>query len=92
MVGQPERKVDGRKLVMGKPVFTNDYDRPGMLYGAVLTSPHAHARIKEIDTSKAEALPGVHCVLTYKDVPRVKYTSAGQSYPQLITLRSGFAG
>ncbi len=83
VVGQPERKVDGRKLVMGKPVFTNDYDRPGMLYGAVLTSPHAHANIKRIDTSKALALPGVHCVLTYKDVPRVKYTSAGQSYPQL---------
>jgi len=84
VVGQPELKVDGRKLAMGKPVFTDDYDLPGMLYGAVLTSPHAHARIMDIDTSKAEALEGVHCILTYKDVPRVKYSSAGQSYPQLI--------
>ena len=83
VVGQPERKVDGRKLVQGKPAFTDDFSRPGMLYGAVLTSPHAHANIKKIDTSKAEALEGVHCVLTHKDLPRVKYTSAGQSYPQV---------
>jgi putative selenate reductase molybdopterin-binding subunit len=83
VVGQPERKVDGRKLVQGKPAFTDDFSRPGMLYGAVLTSPHAHARIRNIDASKAEALPGVYCILTYKDVPRVKYTSAGQSYPQV---------
>lgn len=83
VVGQPERKVDGRKLVMGKPAFTDDFSRPGMLYGVVLTSPHAHARIRKIDASKAKALQGVHCVLTYKDLPRVKYTSAGQSYPQL---------
>ncbi|MCD4673556.1 MAG: molybdopterin-dependent oxidoreductase [Anaerolineaceae bacterium] len=83
VVGRPERKVDGRKLVMGKPAFTDDFSRPGMLYGAVLTSPHAHARIRKIDATKAEALRGVHCVLTYKDLPRVKYTSAGQSYPQL---------
>ena len=84
VVGQPELKVDGRKLALGKPVFTDDYDRPGMLYAALLTSPHAHARIKDIDASKAKALEGVHCVLTYKDLPRVKYSSAGQSYPQLI--------
>jgi putative selenate reductase molybdopterin-binding subunit len=52
-----------------------------MLYGALLTSPHAHARIQKIDTSKAKALPGVHAVLTYEDVPRVIYASGGQSYP-----------
>jgi putative selenate reductase molybdopterin-binding subunit len=53
-----------------------------MLYGALLTSPHAHARIKKIDASKARALPGVHAVLTWQDLPRVKYASGGQSYPQ----------
>jgi putative selenate reductase molybdopterin-binding subunit len=81
-VGQPEIKVDAKKLALGKPVFTDDFKMEGMLYGALLTSPHAHAIIKDIDTSKAKALPGVHAVLTYKDLPRVKYASGGQSYPQ----------
>jgi len=82
VVGKPVQKVDAVKLAKGYPVFTDDYSMPGMLYGALLTSPHAHARIKNIDTSKAKALPGVHAVLTYKDIPRVKYASGGQSYPQ----------
>ncbi len=82
VVGKPVQKVDAVKLAKGYPVFTDDYTMPGMLYGALLTSPHAHARIKNIDTSKAKALPGVHAVLTYKDIPRVKYASGGQSYPQ----------
>lgn len=81
-VGSPERKVDADKLAKGKAVFTDDYHQPNMLYGKILTSPHAHARIRAIDTSKAEALPGVHAVLTHEDIPRVKYASGGQSYPQ----------
>ncbi|MBN1668723.1 MAG: molybdopterin-dependent oxidoreductase [Anaerolineales bacterium] len=82
VVGQPEVKVDAKKLAQGRPVFTDDIQMEGMLYGALLTSPHAHARILEIDTARARALPGVHAVLTYKDIPRVKYASGGQSYPQ----------
>ncbi len=81
VVGKPEIKVDAAKLVQGKPVFVDDAPLPGMLYAAMLTSPHAHARIKDIDTEKAEALPGVHAVLTYKNVKRVIYASGGQSYP-----------
>ena len=46
------------------------------------TSPHAHAVIRDIDASEARALPGVHAVLTYKDVPRIAYTTAGQSWPE----------
>jgi putative selenate reductase molybdopterin-binding subunit len=80
-VGKPEPKVDAVKLAAGKPVYTDDMEMPGMLYAAMLTSPHAHARILNIDTRAAEALPGVHAVLTYKNVPRVKYASGGQSYP-----------
>ncbi|MGH2509051.1 MAG: xanthine dehydrogenase family protein molybdopterin-binding subunit, partial [Ktedonobacteraceae bacterium] len=53
-----------------------------MLYARILTSPHAHALIREIDVAKARALPGVHAVLTHKDVPRVPYTSAGQPWPE----------
>ncbi len=82
VVGRSEQKVDGEKLVRGKPVFTDDIHLDGMLFGALLTSPHAHARIKKIDASKARGLPGVHAVLTWQDLPRVKYASGGQSYPQ----------
>jgi putative selenate reductase molybdopterin-binding subunit len=82
VVGRPEPKVDGVKLALGRAVFTDDVKLEGMLYGALLTSPHAHARIRRIDASKARALPGVHAVFTHEDVPRVKYASGGQSYPQ----------
>lgn len=81
VVGKPLPKVDALKLVQGKAAFVADFERPGMLYAKVLHSPYAHARIKEIDTSAAERLPGVHAVLTYKNVPRVIYSTAGQSYP-----------
>ncbi|MBN1200805.1 MAG: 2Fe-2S iron-sulfur cluster binding domain-containing protein, partial [Anaerolineae bacterium] len=53
VVGQPEVKVDAVKLAKGKPVFTDDIQIEGMLTGALLTSPHAHARIKRIDASRA---------------------------------------
>jgi putative selenate reductase molybdopterin-binding subunit len=81
-IGQPQTKVDAKKLVMGKSAFTDDIHLDGMLYGEVLTSPHAHANILDIHTEKAKAIPGVHAVLTYKDLPRIKYASGGQSYPQ----------
>jgi len=81
VVGKSEPKVDGVKLAAGKPVYADDFEMRDMLYAAMLTSPHAHARIKAIDTSKAKALPGVHAVLTHEDVPRVIYASGGQSYP-----------
>jgi putative selenate reductase molybdopterin-binding subunit len=82
VVGQSELKVDGLKLAAGHPVFTDDIRMEGMLYGALLTSPHAHARITRIDAGEARALEGVHAVLTHEDIARVKYASGGQSYPQ----------
>ena len=82
VVGKASKKVDGIKLALGKPVFTDDVQPDNMLYGALLTSPHAHAHIKNIDTTAAKALDGVHSVLTYKDVPRIKYATGGQSFPQ----------
>jgi putative selenate reductase molybdopterin-binding subunit len=81
VVGKLQVKVDAEKLVRGRPVFTDDIHLEGMLYGALLTSPHAHARIKRIDASQARALPGVHAALTYQDLPRIKHASGGQSYP-----------
>jgi putative selenate reductase molybdopterin-binding subunit len=80
-VGKPEKKVDAVKLVQGKPAFTADIDMRGMLHARVLRSPHAHARITRIDTSRAKALNGVAAVLTWQDIPRVVYSTAGQSDP-----------
>jgi putative selenate reductase molybdopterin-binding subunit len=81
VVNKPESKVDAAKLVKGRPAFVDDIDLPGMLHAALLTSPHAHARITHIDAGKARSLPGVHAVLTYQDIPRVVYASGGQTYP-----------
>jgi len=82
IVGQDVRKVDGVKLVTGRSAFTDDIHLPGMLFGKILPSPHAHARIRRIDTRRATALPGVHAVLTHQDVPRVPHTTAGQAWPE----------
>lgn len=80
-VGKPDAKVDAIKLVQGKAAYTADVDLSKVLVARVLFSPVAHARIKKIDVEKARNLPGVHAVLTYKDIPRVIYSTAGQSDP-----------
>ena len=81
VVGKPETKVDAVKLAKGNPAFVDDIELRGMLHAKLLTSPHAHARILDIDDSQAVALPGVHAVIHYKNIDRVKYASGGQSYP-----------
>ncbi|HYK90766.1 MAG TPA: 2Fe-2S iron-sulfur cluster-binding protein, partial [Acidobacteriota bacterium] len=81
VVGRPEVKVDAIKLALGKPAFADDLELRGMLHAKILHSPVAHAKIKNIDVSKAQRLPGVRCVLTYRDLPRVVYSTAGQSDP-----------
>ncbi len=80
-IGKPEIKVDAVKLVQGKPAFTADIEKRGMLVGKILHSPVAHAWIKSIDAAEARALPGVAAVLTWQDLPRVVYSTAGQSDP-----------
>jgi putative selenate reductase molybdopterin-binding subunit len=81
VVGKSETKLDAVKLAKGNPAFVDDIEMRGMLYAKLLTSPHAHARILDIDDSEARALPGVHAVIHYKNIPRVRYASGGQSYP-----------
>ena len=80
-VGKPDPKVDAIKLAQGKPAFTADIVLRDMLHAKVLHSPYAHARIQKIDARKARALPGVAAVLTWQDIPRVVYSTAGQSDP-----------
>ena len=63
------RKVDGLEKSTGRAVYTDDVTLPGMLHGKILRSPHPHARILSIDTSRAEALEGVHAVITGRDMP-----------------------
>lgn len=81
VVGKPEIKVDAIKLVRGNPAFTDDFETRGQLVCKVLRSPHAHANILDIDDSAAMAVEGVHAVIHYKNMPRIKYASGGQSWP-----------
>ena len=81
VVGKPEIKVDAVKLAKGNPAFTDDIELRDMLYAKLLTSPHAHANIVDIDDSRARAVPGVVEILHYQNTPRVKYASGGQSWP-----------
>ena len=68
-VGTRPLRPDGIDKVTGKAKYGADFNLPGQLVGLILRSPHAHARIKSIDTSKAEALAGVKAVLTSADLP-----------------------
>ncbi len=76
-VGTRPIRPDGVPKVTGRALYGADLKLPGMLYGKVLRSPHAHARIKSIDTSAAEALPGVKAVVTSKDFPEQKFDYIG---------------
>ncbi len=76
VVGTSPRKVDGAAKVTGTAKYTADYHLPGMLYGKIKRSPHAHARVTSIDTTAAERLPGVKAVLTFEDVPTVTHAGA----------------
>ncbi len=77
IVGTNPVKQDGMDKVTGRANFGADFFLPGMLYGKILRSPHAHAIIKSIDTSKAEALPGVKAVMTRADLPEIPMGTPG---------------
>jgi len=82
LVGKVSKKVDGPRLVRADKAYVEDMAQPGSCHLKVLGSPHAHAYIKKIDTSKAEAMAGVVLVLTYKNCPDVYYNQAGQGFPE----------
>lgn len=73
IVGKHVPRNDARAKATGTAIYTDDMKLPGMLHGRILRSPLPHARILRIDTSKAAALPGVRCVITGEDTPKIKY-------------------
>ncbi|MBB6479500.1 molybdopterin-dependent oxidoreductase Mo/Fe-S-binding subunit [Spirochaeta isovalerica] len=81
-VGTARRKVDGPMLARGEKAFVEDKKAADACVLKMLRSPHAHAWIKSIDTSEAEAMEGVEIVLTYKNTPEKPYTTAGQGFPE----------
>ena len=76
-VGTRPIRPDGVPKVTGRALYGADVKMPGMIYGRVLRSPHAHARILSVDTSQAEALHGVKAVVTSKDFPEQKFEYIG---------------
>jgi 4-hydroxybenzoyl-CoA reductase alpha subunit len=71
VVGKPLPRIDGRLKVTGTATYADDLMLPGMLYGKLLRSPYSHAKILNIDITKAEKLPGVRAVITGKDFPGI---------------------
>ena len=81
-IHKPVRKKDAMQLLLGKPVYTEDLAPKDALTVKILRSPHANAMVREIDAAAALKIPGVVAVYTWQDVPRNRFTIAGQTYPE----------
>ncbi len=79
VIGTRPIRHDGYDKVTGRAQYGADIKLPGMIYGAVLRSPYAHAKIKNIDISKAKNMNGVFAVMTAKDLPRLTDKQRGNS-------------
>ena len=73
VIGQPLPKIDAWAKVIGETKYADDLFLPRMAYGRLLRSPHGHARVGRVDTTRARALPGVYAVITGADLPRVRF-------------------
>ncbi|MFQ5842294.1 MAG: hypothetical protein ACE5I8_07630, partial [Thermodesulfobacteriota bacterium] len=69
VVGQPVRRVDAIEKVTGRAIYGDDLKFSNMLYGKALRSPYAHARILNINATRAQRLPGVKALVTGKEIP-----------------------
>ena len=87
VVGTRPIRPDGADKVTGRARFGDDIHLGNMLHGKVLRSPHAHAKIISIDTSKAEAVPGVHAVVTGADFPLIEHEMVSQGEAGLADMR-----
>ncbi len=83
-VGKSVPKIDGKGLVTGQTKYVFDVSLPNMLVGKMLRSPHAHAKILNIDTSRARALPGVKAVVTARDTYGIKFGSNEYFFPHTV--------
>ena len=83
VVGTRPVRPDGVPKVTGQARYGADYSLPGMLWGKILRSPHAHARIRSIDTSAARALPGVKAVMVGSDMPEQSFNYIGPDRVQV---------
>lgn len=86
-VGKSLPRVDAIDKVTGRAKYTADFHFENMLYGKILHSPIAHGLIKKIDTTRAEALPGVKLVLTGKDVPEITYGVSPARYDEHVLAK-----
>lgn len=83
IVNKSTKKIDGVGIITGRPLYTDDLViNNNSLIVKLLRSPHAYARIADIDTSIAKKVPGVEAIFIYHDVPNTMFTLAGQSYPE----------
>ncbi|UCD24476.1 MAG: molybdopterin-dependent oxidoreductase, partial [Gemmatimonadota bacterium] len=87
VVGKRLPKPDAPAKATGRAVYTDDITLPNMLYGKLLLSPVPHAKIRSIDTSRAEALDGVHVVLTDADVPDITYGTSPPRYDETVLAK-----
>ncbi|SCI57778.1 xanthine dehydrogenase family protein molybdopterin-binding subunit [Intestinibacter bartlettii] len=76
-------KKDAMSLVTGQAVYTDDIAPKDALIVKVLRSPHAHAIVKNVKKDIALKVPGIECILTWEDAPKTRFTTAGQTYPEL---------
>ncbi len=81
VAGKRLKRIDGIGKVTGRHVYAADFALPGMLFGKILRSTEAHARIVRLDVSKAQALPGVRTILTAKDIPQIRFGTAIKDRP-----------
>ena len=92
MIGQSITRVDAAGKVTGATLYPGDVVMPGMLYMKILFAGRPHARLKRIDTSKAQSMKGVVAVLTAKDVPNNEYGLIMPDQPVLIGPGSNKVG
>jgi carbon-monoxide dehydrogenase large subunit len=88
-IGQTVRRKEDARLVTGRGNYSDDFNLPGQAYGAAVRSPHAHARIRSIDTTAARAMPGVLAVLTGQDaladgLTRIPHLAAAGTPPDIV--------
>ena len=89
VIGTTPIRHDGYEKVTGKAKYGADIDLPGMLYGKILRSPHAHAKIVSINTKKAESIPGVKAIATANDFPLL--SNSGIDFSGFVFFQSMYS-